>query len=100
MSKLSKVAGVAGAVATATYLSKKENREKVKSEINKAKEDPKNYYNDISVKAKEQIDRVQQKINPKYKKSLGKPSDLEDSDMVEEGALTSVQYYNKLQEKE
>lgn len=100
MNKLSKVVGVAGAAATAAYLSKKENRERVKSEINKAKQDPKNYYNDVSEKAKEQMDRVQRKINPKYKKNLGKPLNLEDSDMVEEGALTSVQYYNKLQEED
>lgn len=99
VSKLSKAVGVAGAAATAAYLSKKENREKVKNEFDKAKQNPQKYYNNISSKAKQQIEKIQSKLDPKYKKNLGKPADLEESDMVEEGALTSVQYYNELQEK-
>lgn len=99
VSKLSKVIGMAGAAATAAYLSKKENREKVKNEFDKAKQNPQQYYSDVSLKAKKQVEKIQSKINPKYKKNLGKPADLEESDMVEEGALTSVQYYNELQEK-
>src|SRR5690625_2426195 len=99
VSKLSKVIGVAGAAATAASLSKKENREKVMNEFDKAKQNPQKYYSDVSSKAKQQIEKIQSKLDPKYKKILGKPTDLEESDMVEEGALTSVQYYNELQEK-
>ncbi len=99
MSKLSKAVGIAGAAATAVYLSKKENRNKVKQEFNKAKQDPQEYYSDVATKAKLQFDKIAGKLNPGYKKNLGKPDDLADSDMVEEGALTSVQYYNELQEK-
>jgi phosphoribosylanthranilate isomerase len=36
----------------------------------------------------------------KYVIQLGKPDQERDSDMVEEGALTSVQYYNELREEE
>ena len=38
-----------------------------------------------------------------YLQRLGKPGvtgHMEDAKMVDEGALTSIQYYNKLQEKE
>lgn len=99
MSTLKKVVGAAGAAATAVYLSKKENRDKVKQEFDKVKQDPKQYYNDVSTKAKQQVDKITGKLNKDYKKNLGKPDDLEDADMVEEGALTSVQYHNELQEK-
>lgn len=39
------------------------------------------------------------KANKSKLEQRRKPADLQDSDMVEEGALTSVQYYNELQEK-
>lgn len=77
LGKLSKAIGVAGVVAGAAYLSKSENRENVKKQINK----------------------VITKVNPQYTKKLGKPRDIQDAAMVDEGALTSVQYYNELQEK-
>lgn len=77
LGKLSKAIGVAGVVAGAAYLSKSENRENVKKQINK----------------------VITKVNPQYTKKLGKPTDIQDAAMVDEGALTSVQYYNELQEK-
>lgn len=32
-------------------------------------------------------------------KKLGKPYDIQDANMVNEGALTSIQYYNEMQEK-
>ena len=77
MGKLSKVLGVAGVAAGATDLSKSENREKLKKQLNKGL----NKFNKTDVK------------------SWGKPSDVEDAEMVSEGAMTSVQYYNKLQGK-
>lgn len=77
MGKITKLVGAAGAVAGTAYLSKSENRKKVKGQLN----------------------RAVKKLNMKYYRNLGKPSDLDDSDMVGEGAMTSVQYYNKLQQK-
>ncbi|MBR7554854.1 hypothetical protein ACFFJI_04340 [Allobacillus sp. GCM10007491] len=77
MGKLSKALGVAGVAVGATYLSKKENRQKLKKQINKGL----NKFNKTDVK------------------SWGKPSDVEDAEMVSEGAMTSVHYYNQLQGK-
>ncbi|MBO0996031.1 hypothetical protein [Bacillus sp. SD088] len=77
MGKFGKIIGVAGAVAGATYLSSSENREKIKSQFTK----------------------VVSKLNSSYIKDLGKPSEVEDAKMVDEGAMTSVQYYNELQEE-
>lgn len=74
---ITKLVGVAGAVAGTAYLSKSENRKKVKGQLNKAVE----------------------KLNTKYVRNLGKPSDIHDAEMVDEGAMTSVQYYNRLQQK-
>lgn len=75
--KLTKAIGIAGAVAGAAYLAKGENRNKVKV----------------------QLDKVINKLNSQYIKELGKPADIADAKMVDEGAMTSVQYYNELQEK-
>jgi hypothetical protein len=78
MGKLSKSIGIAGAVAGAAgaaFLSKSKNREKVK--------------------------RLVTGGDKAYVKKLGRPgaySEPEDAKMVDEGALTSVQYYNKLQD--
>lgn len=77
MGKLTKAVGVAGAVAGVAYLSKSENRDKVKIQMNK----------------------VISKLNSEYVKELGKPVEIADANMVDEGAMTSVQYYNELQEK-
>lgn len=77
MGKLTKAIGVAGAVAGVAYLSKSENRDKVKVQMNK----------------------VISKLNSEYVKELGKPVEIADANMVDEGAMTSVQYYNELQEK-
>lgn len=77
MGKLTKVVGLAGAAAGAVYLSKSENREMVKSQLNKA----------------------MKSLNSTYVKDLGKPTETDDAKMVDEGAMTSVQYYNELQEK-
>ncbi|ETP67355.1 hypothetical protein SAMN04487975_101342 [Planococcus glaciei] len=75
--KITKLVGAAGAVAGTAYLSKSENRKKVKAQLNKAAE----------------------KLNTKYVRNLGKPSGIDDAEMVDEGAMTSVRYYNKLQQK-
>ncbi|QDI90759.1 hypothetical protein EPH95_05840 [Salicibibacter halophilus] len=77
MGKVTKAVGVAGAVAGAAYLSKSENRQKVKR----------------------QLAKITGKENSSYLKKLGKPSDIDDANMVDEGAMTSVQYYNRLQEE-
>ncbi len=76
--KLTKAIGVAGVAAGVVFLSKSENREKVKKEFGKL---------------------VAEKDSA-YVKKLGKPGTVDDAKMVDEGALTSVQYYNKLQEEE
>ena len=77
MGKLTKAIGVAGVVAGAAYLSKSENRKK----------------------AKVQLDKVINKLGSQYVKDWGKPQEMNDANMVDEGAMTSVQYYNELQEK-
>lgn len=77
MGKITKAVGMAGVVAGTAYLSKKENRKKATRQLNKAMKN----------------------LNTQYVKNLGKPSDQTDSEMVDEGALTSVQYYNRLQQK-
>ncbi len=77
MGKLTKAIGVAGAVAGAAYLYKSENRKKTKLQLKKA----------IN------------KLGPQYVKDWGKPSELSEADMVDEGAMTSVQYYNELQQE-
>lgn len=77
MGKLTKAVGVAGVVAGAAYLSKSENRRKAKS----------------------QLDKVINKLGSQYVKDWGKPEGIDDANMVDEGAMTSVQYYNELQDK-
>ncbi|AXF55613.1 hypothetical protein [Salicibibacter kimchii] len=77
MGKVTKAVGVAGAIAGAAFLSKNENRQKVKR----------------------QLAKIMGKENSSYLKNSGKPSDIEDANMVDEGAMTSVQYYNRLQEE-
>lgn len=80
MGKLTKTIGIAGAAAGIAFLSKSENREKLKTQIGK----------------------LVGEENLPYVKKLGRPGAVgavEDAKMVDEGALTSVQYYNKLQEE-
>lgn len=38
--------------------------------------------------------------NMPYIANLGKPSDRDDANMVDEGAMTSIQYYNRLIEED
>lgn len=82
MGKMKKIAGLAGAAAVA-YLSKSENREKVKGQLSGM----------IQRLNSSNSDHVS------YEKKLGKPSNIEDSKMVDEGALTSVKYYNEHQDE-
>lgn len=77
MGNMSKIVGAAGAVVGTLYLSKSENRKKVKGQLNKAKK----------------------KLSTRYIKNLGKPADIDHSEMISEGAMTSVQYYNNLQQE-
>ncbi|MBM7600595.1 hypothetical protein JOC34_003006 [Virgibacillus halotolerans] len=77
MGKLTKAIGVAGAVAGAAYLSKSENRKKTKLQFNK----------------------VINKLGSQYVKDWGKPEEIDDAHMVDEGAMTSVQYYNEVQQE-
>ncbi|AIY06883.1 hypothetical protein Plano_2918 [Planococcus sp. PAMC 21323] len=76
MKKKTKVLGLAGLAAGTIYLAKSKKQKKAK---------------DLDIDMKD--------LKTQYVKNLGKPSDIDDSDMVEEGALTSVQYYNRLQQK-
>lgn len=91
MGKWTKIIGAASIVAASVLLSKKENREKVKQEVKEAMNDPKSYSMKIVGKAlgRKEIEH-----------ELGMPKDPQDAKMVAEGALTSVKYYNKLQEEE
>lgn len=77
LGKIIKAIGAAGAVAGTVYLSKSKNRKQVKGQLNKALN----------------------KLNTSYVKNLGKPSDINDADMIDEGAMTSVRYYNELQQE-
>ena len=79
MGMFKRVVGVAGVAAGVAYLSKKENRDKLKN----------------------QIDHTISKINNLSNgKQQSKPVDIADAKMVDEGAMTSVQYYNEIQEEE
>lgn len=50
----------------------------------------------------EDMERSSPLKDESYLKKLGKPGtigNIEDAKMVDEGAMTSIQYYNKLQEE-
>jgi hypothetical protein len=81
MGKKTKFICTAGLITGALYLSKEDNRKKVKEGVNKLLGKPNSWTDD------------------EYVIHLGKPDQERDSDMVEEGALTSVQYYNELREE-
>jgi hypothetical protein len=80
---MTKIAGLAGAAAAA-YLSKSENREKLKGQLG----------------GMVQRLKSSQSNGQSVEKKWGKPSNDADSKMVNEGAMTSVQYYNERQDKE
>lgn len=78
MGNLKRAVGAAGVAASVAYLSKKDNRQKLKV----------------------QFDQLMSKIKKtSTTRKLGKPVDIDDAKMVDEGAMTSVQYYNELQEE-
>ncbi len=54
------------------------------------------------VRPGEDMERSVSLKDESYLKKLGKPGNIgniEDAKMVDEGAMTSIQYYNKLQEE-
>ena len=78
MGKLKIAIGAAGIAASIAYLSDKDNRSKLKK----------------------QLDQIVSKFNTKSnRRERGKPIDIADAKMVDEGAMTSVQYYNEWQEE-
>lgn len=81
MGKKTKLVSAVGIAAGAAYLSKGKNRQKVKDGIDKSVGKTKSWTKDTYI------------IN------LGKPEEPRDSNMVDEGAMTSVQYYNDLREE-
>ena len=78
MGRIVKLIGVAGLTAGILYLTKDENRKTVKKGMDKA------------------IGKMSSFTDDPYIIQLGKPSESRDSNMVDEGAMTSVQYYNDL----
>lgn len=86
-SKKAVVSGVAASVAgVATYyLKDRSNRIKMKET-----------FNDLTTKIKDRTNEFRNSNVPLDK--AGEPQDLEDSKMVDEGAQTSVDYYNKTQQ--
>jgi len=78
MGKLKIAIGAAGIAASIAYLSDRENRSKLKK----------------------QLDQIMTRFNTKSNmKERGKPTEIADAKMVDEGAMTSVQYYNEWQEE-
>lgn len=78
MNKRTKIIGVAGVAAGAVYLSQSENRQKLKQLLDKV---------------------LNKNASSSGVEKLGRPSGPADADMVDEGAMTSVQYFNELQQE-
>lgn len=78
MGKIKKLVGTVGVAAAAAYLSKEENWNEVKSQLDKT------------------LNKANISLKSPYINNLGKPSEVWDANMVSEGALTSIQYYNSL----
>ncbi|WP_411842861.1 hypothetical protein [Salinicoccus sp. HZC-1] len=81
MGKVKKLIGAAGLAAGAAYLSKEKNREKVKETVDKA------------------VYKATSWTSDPYLLHLGKPDEADDSNMVAEGAMTSVLYYYELRDR-
>lgn len=79
MSKLKKIIGAAGITASVAFLSKKENRDKLKQQVGQA------------------IDKFTKNTNDNEQRKL---VEIANAKMMDEGAMTSVQYYNEKQEEE
>lgn len=80
MGKVTKLIGAAGVLAGAAYLSKENNRKKVKRGLDKA------------------VYKATSWTSDPYLLHLGKPDEEQDANMVDEGAMTSVLYYNELRD--
>lgn len=80
MGRVKKLIGAAGILAGAVYLSKEDNRKKLKRGMDKT------------------VGRASTWTSDPYLIDLGKPSEEHDSNMVDEGAMTSVLYYNELRD--
>ncbi len=63
---LLKVAAMLGLAVAAKQLSKKENRDVVKNEYNKVKEDPKSYAQDVQDKLSKQAGEYQERAKSEY----------------------------------
>ncbi len=81
MGKVTKLIGAAGILAGAAYLSKEENQKTVKRGVDKV------------------IKKASTWTDDPYMIQLGKPDEEHDANMVDEGAMTSVLYYNELREE-
>ncbi len=81
MGKVTKLIGAAGVLAGAAYLSKESNRQKMKRGLDKA------------------VYKATSWTSDPYLLHLGKPDETRDANMVDEGAMTSVLYYNELRDK-
>lgn len=73
MGKVTKLIGTAGIITGAAIFAKKENRKKLVKSI--------------------------KKLKPSYAKNAVTPEDIQDANMVNEGAMTSIMYYNHIQEE-
>lgn len=70
---LLRIAALVGIGYAATKLSKKENRDRVASEYNKVKEDPKKYAQDVQEKVSESAQEYQEKAKSEYYKAKDDP---------------------------
>lgn len=70
---LFRIAALVGIGYAATKLSKKENRDRVASEYNKVKEDPKKYVQDVQEKVTESAQEYQEKAKSEYYKAKDDP---------------------------
>ena len=95
MKTSSKLILIAGAALSGLVLANKRNREEVANGISKAVEDPEQFMENVI----EQAETVRRILTAVYMELWGMPEHDEDGRMVDEGALTSVQYFNKNQEK-
>lgn len=76
MGKLKKVVGAAAIVAGVAFLSKGGSNRKTKEQT-----------------------KTKKQYKPSYVERVLNPSDIDDAKMVNEGAVSSIQYYNDYKEK-
>ncbi|WP_088007364.1 hypothetical protein [Indiicoccus explosivorum] len=95
MKTSSKLILVTGTVLAGLILTNKRSREEVAHNFTEAVKDPEQFVEN----AIEQAETVRRILSAVYMEIWGQPEYDEDGRMVDEGALTSVQYFNKNQEK-